>query len=198
MSEIITSKQQLSTLDRILDSAVQLFFERGYHGTSMRDVAAVVGIQMSSLYYHFPSKQSLLLDIMERTMNDLIDNAHEALLLPKTPREKLISGITRHVNFHAQKHRENFITDSELRSLDETAKLLIISKRDEYSSLFRNIIKDGQDLGDFRRTDISVALAALFSMISSVPIWFNPSGKLSLDKVAIEIATIFLDGISQK
>ncbi len=198
MARIANSKQQVPTLERIRTASVALIFERGYHGTSMRHVAAEVGIQMSSLYHYFPSKQSLLMDIMDRTMDDLIINAKAAISKDSTPREKLIAGITEHVNFHAENHMENFITDSELRSLDGNERLAIIAKRDEYSSLFQTVIEDGQSSGEFRKADISVVLAALFSMISSVPTWFKPSGRLSLDSVAVEIATIFLDGLERK
>lgn len=198
MPRTSNSKQQIPTSDRIHSAAVSLFFERGYHGTSMRDVAAAVGIQMSSLYHYFPSKQSLLFSIMNQTMDDLIDNAKMAFDIDAQPREKLIAGITSHVNFHAQKYMENFITDSELRSLDTAERKKIVAKRDNYSSLFRAVIEDGQSRGDFRKADVSVSLAAMFSTISSVPAWFKPNGRLTLDQVAKEISLLFLDGISRR
>lgn len=197
MPKTTDTKKHLPTSDRIYDAAVSLMFERGYHGTSMRDVASSVGIQMSSLYHHFPSKQALLFRIMNQTMDDLIANARVAFAIEGSPREKLISGITSHVNFHAQNNMENFITDSELRSLEPEERKLIVAKRDNYSALFRAVIEDGQSQGQFRQADTSVALAALFSMISSVPAWFKPSGRLSLDSVAQEISFLFLDGLTR-
>lgn len=53
-------EQEKSTRDRIFEAAVTLFAQKGYHGTSMRDLARAVGIKESSLYNHFPGKGSLL------------------------------------------------------------------------------------------------------------------------------------------
>ena len=54
-----------SVRDKILAAAVQLFAEYGYHAATMRDIAQIAGIQAASIYYHYPSKQTLLVEIME-------------------------------------------------------------------------------------------------------------------------------------
>ena len=90
MSSTATSAPtNLPTIERIRSAAVDLMFERGFHGTSMREVAARVGIQMSSLYHHYPSKQSLLVDIMESTMNDLIGLAKRVMDAETDPKSQL-------------------------------------------------------------------------------------------------------------
>jgi AcrR family transcriptional regulator len=67
--------------DQILVAAAALIYERGYHATSLRDIAAAVDIKAASIYYHFSNKQELLVKIMSRTMDDLIDAAHDALMI---------------------------------------------------------------------------------------------------------------------
>ncbi|MSW38736.1 MAG: TetR family transcriptional regulator [Actinobacteria bacterium] len=185
----------LPTIERIRSAAVDLMFERGFHGTSMRDVAARVGIQMSSLYHHYPSKQSLLIDIMESTMNDLIGLAKQVMDVESDPKSQLGAAIRMHVSYHAQRSKENFITDSELRSLDEVARASVVALMDRYSAMFRKCLVAGQKAGTFRSADPSVVLAALFGTISSVPTWYKPGGRLSLDAIADEIVNMFFIGI---
>ena len=74
-----TSQAARITEQSIYQAAVRLIFERGYHGTSLRAVAGEVGLQMASLYYYFPSKQDLLLQIMRHTMGDLTATVERAI-----------------------------------------------------------------------------------------------------------------------
>ncbi|MEI6405584.1 MAG: TetR/AcrR family transcriptional regulator [Actinomycetes bacterium] len=196
MSSTATSAPtNLPTIERIRSAAVDLMFERGFHGTSMREVAARVGIQMSSLYHHYPSKQSLLVDIMESTMNDLIGLAKQVMDVESDPKSQLGAAIRMHVSYHAQRRKENFITDSEIRSLDDDARASVVSLMDRYSAMFRKCLVAGQKAGTFRSADPSVVLAALFGTISSVPTWYKPGGRLSLDAIADEIVNMFFIGI---
>jgi len=194
-STATSAPTSLPTIERIRSAAVDLMFERGFHGTSMREVASRVGIQMSSLYHHYPSKQSLLIYIMESTMNDLIGLAKQVMDVESDPKSKLGAVIRMHVSYHALRRKENFITDSELRSLDEVARASIVSLMDSYSAMFRKCLVAGQKAGTFRSADPSVVLAALFGTISSVPTWYKPGGRLSLDAIADEIVNMFFIGI---
>src|SRR5205807_1710892 len=73
-----------------------LMYERGYHGTSLRDVAKVVGVQMSSLYYYHDSKQALLVDIMRTTLIDLGTAVRAALHDAAGARDRLVAGMRQH------------------------------------------------------------------------------------------------------
>ena len=137
----------------------------------------------------------LLVDIMESTMNDLIGLAKQVMDVESDPKAQLGAAIRMHVSYHAQRRKENFITDSEIRSLDEDARAKIVSLRDRYSAMFRKSLVAGQKAGTFRTADPSVVLAALFGTISSLPTWYKPSGRLSLDAIADEIANMFFVGI---
>lgn len=81
----------------IYDSAVDLFWEKGYFGTSMRELATAVGIQLSSLYHHNRSKQDFLIRIMERTMQDLTAAVREAVEAAEGVRDQLAAAVRAHV-----------------------------------------------------------------------------------------------------
>lgn len=173
-------------------------FERGYHGTSLRDVSAMAGIQMSSLYYHFPSKQALLVDIMDATIRDLVDQVTSVMVEDLPPADRLVAGISQHVRFHAERRMESFIADSELRALEPENRQLIVGMRDDYTAAFRRALEQGAELGQFAFQDVSVVLSALFSMINTVPTWYRPEGRMTLDMIGQEIGSIFLRGVSTR
>ena len=65
--------------ERIRKAGIALFKDRGYHGTSVRDLARAVGLEAASLYNHFPSKQDILCDVFDRAMDDLLGGLELAL-----------------------------------------------------------------------------------------------------------------------
>src|SRR5262245_56233720 len=93
----------------IYDAAARLISERGYPGTSQRAIADAVGLQMSSLYYYFASKQDLLLEIMVRPMRDLISAVEQGVARAgKAPEPRLRAAIRGHILFHADRRQEAF------------------------------------------------------------------------------------------
>ena len=194
------SRERSSTRtgETVYEAAVDLMFERGYHGTSLRDVARVVGVQMSSLYYYHESKQALLVAIMEKTTADLIAVVAEAMEGAGSPRERLVAGIRAHVMFHATRRKENFVADSEIRSLEPEERATIVAMRERYEQLFRDVLKEGAASGAFVDVDVSVTLAGLFAMLNGVATWYRPRGRMSLPEIADQYCTIFLNGIATR
>lgn len=179
----------------IYDAAVRLIYERGYHGTSLRAVATEVGVQMSSLYYHFPSKQDLLMAIMNRAMNDLIDTVEGAVSRATGPEERLRSAIRAHVLFHAERRKEAFIVDAELRALEPANRGLVVELRDRYEGVFAAILREGAEQGVFRVPDAKLAVFALMAMCTGVAVWYRPGGGLSLERIADIYTDLFLSGV---
>jgi AcrR family transcriptional regulator len=186
------------TGETVYQAAVDLMYERGYHGTSLRDVAKAVGVQMSSLYYYYESKQALLVAVMEKTMADLIATVSEAMEAAATPREQLIAGIRAHVMFHASRRKENFIADSELRSLERAERAEIVAMRERYERLFAAVLEDGLASGAFVVADVPITLAGLFAMLNGVATWYRPRGRLSLAEIADQYCTLFLNGVAAR
>lgn len=190
------TKAAVSTRTRVSAAAVDLWFERGYHGAGLREIAREVGVQMSTLYHYYPSKQSLLVEIMSTTMSQLAEQATYAIYAARTPRSRLIAGIKAHVMYHAERRKEIFITDSEIRSLEPIGRELIIVKRDAYSRMFGALLEQGVDEGDFTIQDVPVAMQAMFGMINAVPQWYRPDGRLTLSEIADLMAELVISGIT--
>ena len=75
-AKVVDLRRPADTRDRVLQVAQALFAERGYRGTSLRDIAKKIGIKAPSLLHHFPSKQQLYLAVLDRMFESIEDAAN--------------------------------------------------------------------------------------------------------------------------
>ncbi len=172
-----------SVRERILAAAVQLFAEYGYHAATMRDIARISGIQAASIYYHYTSKQALLVEIMETHMRSLNANLHSILQEQTDIQQRLHAAIANHIRLHTTFKAEFFIIDTEIRALEEEHRSAILAQRDQYESMLQSLLHEGTEQGVFRQVDIKVASYALIAMCTEVATWFRPEGRLSVQQV---------------
>jgi len=177
-----------SAREKILHSAVQLFAEYGYHAAPLRDIARIAGIQAASIYYHYASKQALLIEIMETHMQRLNANLERILREHDDPQRCLRAAIANHIRLHTSYKAEFFIIDTEIRALEGENRTRIISLRDRYESLLQELLRDGMERGVFRQSDVKVTSYAIIAMCTEVATWFRPNGRLSVQQV-IDIYT---------
>jgi len=170
--------------ERIRRAAVGLFKARGYHGTSVRELAEVLGMEAASLYYHFPSKQAILVDLFDRTMDALRDGLDRAIAEGATPAAQLRNAVRFHVLFHIACQDEAFISHSELRSLTAPNRRRVIAKRDRYEKSICDLLAAGVRAGEFEIDDIRLTSIAILMMCSGVSDWFAGRGRLKPEKVA--------------
>ena len=170
--------------ERILNVAIVLFKARGYHGTSVRELAQAVNIEPASLYYHFRSKQEILFAIFERIMNAVLDGLGGAMASAATPEKQLRSAVRFHVLFHIARQDEAFISHSELRSLSPPNRRRIIAKRDRYEAMIRTILTGGVRAAKFEIPDVRLTSTAILVMCSGVADWFVARSRLAATGVA--------------
>ncbi|WP_423185014.1 TetR/AcrR family transcriptional regulator [Arthrobacter sp. NyZ413] len=184
-----------ATGELIYEASVELMHDRGFHGTSMRDVAKEVGIQMSTLYYYYESKQALLYYIMTRVTNALADMVRASISTETDPISQLESAVTAHIEFHARQPKEAHVAETELRYLEPDKLKSVIEVRDEYEEIFASILRAGQATGDFAPVDIRIAVRAMLVSLTDVATWFKPGGRLKLDEVSAFYRQIFIEGV---
>lgn len=171
--------------DVIVKAAVRNFTDRGYHGTSMRDIARSADVTVASIYHHFGSKQDILLELMVTTMSDLISSTRSALLAAgATPAEQLDALVRAWVIFHTTRQPEALIGASELRSLDRLGLRLVVTLRDEQERMFRDVIERGVAEGAFKTPHPLDATRAVLNMGSSVSWWYRRRGPTPPEELA--------------
>jgi AcrR family transcriptional regulator len=168
----------------ITTAAIDLFFKHGYEAATLRDVADKVGLKVASLYNYIPSKQDLLYTIMYDVMQDLRREVEEAVASQRDPVDRLCAAVRTHVRFHASRSKEVFVGNSELRSLTPRNRTKVIHQRDEYETVFRDLVQAGCDAGVFHVEDVKVATFAVLAMCTGPSTWFSPRGRLSVAQIA--------------
>jgi len=170
--------------ERILATAIRLFRQRGYHGTSVRELASAVGLETASLYYHYPSKQAILFSLFQRTMRDLVDGIRRAIGSGADPVLQLTAAVRFHVDFHVVRQEEAFVSHSELRALDPAQHQRIIEQRDRYQEALCDVLRAGVAQGHFAIDDVQVTATAILTMCSGVSDWFGAHGRLTGGQIA--------------
>ena len=176
--------------ERIRKAAITLFRERGYHGTSVRDLARAVQMETASLYYHYPSKQDILIDLFNRIMEDMIVGVEQAVAAATGAEQRLRAAVRFHVGFHVARQDEAFISHSELRALSEEPLGRVILQRDRYEKFLRALLSAGVKEGCFEIADVGVTAAAILMMCSGVSDWFQRRGRLSGSSIAERYADL--------
>lgn len=183
--------------NNIKKEAINLFYKKGYFATSMSSIAKATGIQKSSIYHHYPTKEDILLDIFRTTMVDLQGSLLKQLDQAVGAKERIKSVIYCHILFHMQRQKEAIIADSELRGLTARNYKKIIQMRDDYESIVQNVLEEGVTEGVFAETDTKVISYAILSMCTAVCTWFKKAGRLSKEAIADLYADFILKGLAK-
>jgi len=170
----------------VLDAACLLFAERGYHGTSMRDIAEALGVRAPSLYNHVASKQDILYAIMDKAMDRAINALDKSLAGVDEVSEQLRRATESLVLDFLRFPAEVTVCNTEVRSLDSRHRLAIVAKRDDYGGRVRAIIERGCRSGQFTTRTPQIAAFAVLEMGNSAKSWFRPSGRYTDTYVAGE------------
>lgn len=170
------------TAPRIRDTALRLFARYGFAAVSMRQIAQDVGVQVGALYLYTPDKQSLLFDLMQTHMSDLLD-ALSALPRGADPLADLEQFTRFHIRFHRARSDAVFISYMELRNLEPENFARIEAMRQSYEAHLAAILSDGAQAGQFQLPDTKLAAFALIAMLTGVNTWFREGGRLSLERV---------------
>lgn len=168
----------------IREVAASLFYDHGYEATSLRTVAAEVGIKVGSLYNHMGSKDELLLDIMlsvQDTLLPMVDSAVDQA--GYEPVARLEAAIGAHIRFHAMHARETFIGNSEIRSLAEEQRKQVLEWRKRYENLMKGFIEKAAESAGVELLDARLQTYALLALGMHTASWFRDAHTVSLERV---------------
>jgi TetR/AcrR family transcriptional regulator, cholesterol catabolism regulator len=185
-----------SRRDNLLAKAAQLFREKGYHGTTMKDIAAELEILPGSLYHHIDSKESLLLEIMRRGIEVLLERVRPVAAGDLPPDLKLREVIRIHVVSIAEHPDVLSVFLHELKSLPHAQRGEQMKLRDEYDRLLSTILEDGIARKIFRPVHPRVITFAILGMLNWLYAWYRPDGSLSAEEIAREYYALIWQGLT--
>ncbi|GAA2826298.1 TetR family transcriptional regulator [Kribbella solani] len=176
---------------KLLQTATWLFSERGFHGTSIRDIADAAEVAVSALYYYTNSKDRLLEEIMRRSLGVLTSSAEAAVDGFGEPAERLALLVGSHAVFHARNPRSAAVTDHEFTALSGKVRREILGLRDNYEALWKSVCEAGVRDGTFAERG-SVARLALLQMTTGIAHWYRARGELGVPELWEQFATMSL------
>jgi AcrR family transcriptional regulator len=187
------------TAAAIIMAAVEVMARHGYHGTSVRDLAEAAQVSPGLIYHYFGSKHDLLVTILDRGMDRLVENTEEALFQAGAdPAERLRAIVGEHVLAHTRFRRESLLGNTELRSLSSEARRLIVSKRDTQQRMFDRVVRDGVMRGAFTTPYPKEAARMIVTACTAVATWFRESGPQSPDEIAAIYQRMALDTVGHR
>lgn len=181
--------------DRVREVALDLFAERGYHGTSMSQIAAVLGVRVPTLYSHIQSKQELLAEIAVATTDAVLAEFELATRGAEAPAERLHRAVGAYALRHATHPRQALVVNRDIFSLEEPTRSAVLARRQQHEHAIREIIAAGVSAGAFRVDSPAIASFAILEMSVSIARWFRADGPLSAEQVA-ELYSRFALGIA--
>jgi AcrR family transcriptional regulator len=194
-----SSRQPSSaTRKRILDAAVDLFWTEGFGGAGLRDIADLATINVASIYHHFPSKQDLLVAIIEETYERCLEQGRQALAEADGPAQALVALTHHHVVFHCSHPREAGISDRELGSVTVNIRKRLVEVRDAYEQLWDAVLEEGIEQAIFATEDRELTRIATITMCSSVAVWYRPNGRLTVDQIARTYSRLVLRMLARR
>src|SRR6266581_9083268 len=154
--------------------AAKLFAQKGYHGTSIGDIAEALGVQKGSLYAHIASKEDLLYETMREgaaAFHAALDAIPEEL--PAT--EKIRLALRGHLRVVAEQLDVATVFVREWRYLEGERREEFVAERRRYEERFRALFREGRELGELR-TDLDDATAALLALSAAnwAYTWIRP------------------------
>jgi TetR/AcrR family transcriptional regulator, cholesterol catabolism regulator len=181
--------------EAILREAAALFRTKGYAATSMRDLAAAVGMEAASLYNHIKSKQELLRIICTTVAQRYVDGLHQIDGLAVSPVEKIEKLIHLQVDVITADPQMAAVAQDEWRHLDDVTRRAFVHQRNEYEATLRGWITDAMQAGQVRALDANLVLFTLLSALQWLHHWFRPERALHADEIKHQLTTMLLRGL---
>jgi len=181
--------------DLILESAAQVFCQKGYNGASMADIAEAVGLQKATLYHHFGSKQEILAELLDRAMAIVMENMAQVMQLDSSPDEKLKNAMRTYLQVLCEQPDLSSVLLFEYRSLEKELYKRHIHNRDKFEKMWRDLVKEGIDSGRMQGESVSMTVWALLGVMNWTITWYRPEGKLSAGEISDLFFNLFLEGL---
>lgn len=183
---------------QLLALAAQLFADRGFVSTTVRDIADAAGILSGSLYHHFDSKESMADELLTGFLDELFDTYARIMDSERGPRQRLEAVVITSFESIHQHPAEVAIYQNEAKHLAGFPRFSYLNDRGaDFRKLWTGILADGVRDGVFRADlDIEMVYRFIRDTVWVAVRWYNPDGALSAEAVARQYLGILLDGIA--
>jgi AcrR family transcriptional regulator len=182
--------------EEVYAAALRLFREKGYHATSMQDIAGAVGLYKGSLYHYIGGKEDLLVEVFGRAFSALLKDVEcIAADTSLSPCEQVRLVVQAHVHAVTENLDALTVYLHEFRALADAPLAGVRVQRERYTTLVSEILSRGVRQGEFATPDVSIATLGLIGMCNWVCQWYRPDGRLKPEQIGGMFADLLLEGL---
>ena len=188
----------ISRKEQIIEVSSRLFSQKGFVGTSMRDIAGELDIEAASLYSHIKSKDEILEEICFRKADEFIKAIDDVNDIYFNAEERLLMAVKSHIKILCSELYSSSVFLHEWRHLNgpklEEFKML----RNRYEGEFRKILQNGEDENIFDTVDKKFAVLTILSTLNWITEWYKPGGTMKPEEIAENLCNFILTGLKKK
>jgi len=181
----------------ILHAALETVREKGYHATTLDDIAERLGVRKTALYHYFPDKDAILYACHRESLAELDRLIEDSAACCASSRERLAFLIREHVRVMTEK-LEGSPLAFEVSALSPERRAEVIAGRDRYERVLRDVVAAGVKRGEFRKVDPKIAVFAILGAINWIARWYSPEGGARAPVLGDQFADFLLEGLVEQ
>ena len=192
MRKIAKKKQE------ILRSAAAVLAEKGYHGTTMEEIAANILMTKGSMYYYFKNKDDLIYHCHQMIMEMSLERVEEAANSDLDPVEKQKMAIRGHILLATEEKSMFNIMDKPYQKFSDEQLAEVLELRRNYSHYYDRIINEGIEKGVFETVDTKMIRFIILGALNGTFLWFSQEGPQTAEEVADAFSNYLLKMVEKK
>ena len=188
-------KSTVHRRDEVQATAERMFADRGFHATSVRDIAEALNIKAGSLYAHIEAKEDLLWSIVTAAADRFFAAVEPIVKSDLVPLEKLRRVINAHVGVVTESAASASVYTTQWRHLGEPHRTEFAARRDAYEMMFRGLVRSCIREGTLADVNEKFATLLILSSINWIYQWYSPDGPMTPDEIAGKLTNMLLNGL---
>jgi len=189
--------EKVDRRQQIRDVALDMFAREGYANVSLRHIGDRIGVHAGSLYTHLESKHSLLFELLQDHLEELLDTVRHRLRRTNDCIARLEIFVSTHIEFQVNQRPYALLTNLELRSLQQPHRQEIKQLLENYRNCLGEIIEAGKHTGLFQVEHTDIAVRGVLGMLSSVAFWFHEGGQQNRKQITKQLSHMVLGALRQ-
>jgi len=189
------TRKKASKKEFILKKAAQMFREKGFAATSMRDLAETVGIEAASLYNHIRSKNEMLESICFDVANRFTMYMDEIEVTSQSSIKKIETLLRFHIKQMIESFEEVIVCDREWKHLDEPYLSNFHNQRRTYRKRFAAIIEEGIAKSEIKKIDAPTVVLIMLHSVNGIESWHRSTAKITAKELEDNMVLIMIDGL---
>ena len=185
---------------QIIDAAVVVIAENGYHQAQVSKIAKQAGVADGTIYLYFKNKEDILISLFEEKMGEFVEKIEDKIEGKRTAEEKLLMMIETHFQLLSDDHHMAVVTQLELRQSNKELRLKINEILKGYLQVIDKIIIDGKETGEFPfDLDVRLARQMIFGTIDeTITSWVMNEEKYDLMALASPVHRLLINGCGKR